>query len=238
VQRVFIGYDRRELESYVVSRLSVIRNTESYVEVRPLVLERLREMGLYDRPTTVRGHQLWDDISVAPMATEFAISRFLVPTLSNYEGWSLFMDGDIMIRSDLTEVFSQYADPEKAVICVKHNFDPDAETKMDNQQQTRYARKNWSSFMLFNCAHPANRALDVELVNSVPGRDLHGFCWLEDDEIGELPTEWNYLVGHSDPTIDAKAVHFTDGPPCFDGYEDVEYADEYNEMLLNWVLGR
>jgi len=102
---------------------------------------------------------------------------------------------------------------------------------MDGMVQTSYSRKNWSSVMLFNCSHPSNKNLTVDLVNTVPGRDLHRFCWLKDNEIGELPLEWNYLVGYSKLNGSKPAlVHFTHGLPDLAGYEDQEYADEWRAM--------
>jgi hypothetical protein len=103
---------------------------------------------------------------------------------------------------------------------------------MDAQAQVRYARKNWSSVMLFNLDHPANWTLTVELINKVPGRDLHRFCWLDDKYIGELDVKWNWLVGHSDPTINPSIVHFTEGGPWFADYCDVPYAEEWRNNLL------
>ena len=167
------------------------------------------------------------------MATEFACSRFLVPRLAG-SGWALFMDCDMLVRTDLFKLF-QIADPNKAVMVVKHNHQPVETTKMDGQAQTKYPRKNWSSVMLFNCDHPANKKLTSELVNSVPGRDLHRFCWLKDDEIGELDPKWNWLVGHSDPAIDPAIVHFTDGIPTMPGYEDCAFADEWRVELERWA---
>jgi lipopolysaccharide biosynthesis glycosyltransferase len=167
------------------------------------------------------------------MATEFACSRFLVPRLAQ-SGWALFMDCDMLVRTDLLKLFNQ-ADPDKAVMVVKHNHQPPEGIKMDGQAQTRYARKNWSSVILWNVEHPANAALTMELVNTVPGRDLHRFCWLEDDLIGELHPKWNWLVGHSDPEVDPAIVHFTDGIPTMHGYEDCEYADEWRAELERWA---
>lgn len=197
------------------------------------MLSSLRERGLYTRPTSRKDGRLWDEISEAPMATEFACSRFLVPHLAG-SGWALFMDCDMLVRSNLDRLF-RLCDPSKAVMVVKHNHQPAEGVKMDGQAQTRYARKNWSSVMMFNCDHPANRKLTVDLVNSVPGRDLHRFCWLEDDQIGELSTEWNWLVGHSDPSIDPTIVHFTDGIPTMPGYENCAYADEWRDELERWA---
>jgi hypothetical protein len=100
------------------------------------------------------------------------------------------------------------------------------------QAQTRYARKNWSSVILSSTSTtPANRALTTDLVNSVPGRDLHRFCWLDDAQIGALEPKWNWLVGHSDPAIDPAIVHFTDGVPSMPGYENCAFADEWRGHL-------
>jgi hypothetical protein len=127
-------------------------------------------------------------------------------------------------------------DPAKAVMVVKHNHQPiDGSTKMDGQIQTSYPRKNWSSVCAFNCDHPANRALTFDMVNTAQGRDLHRFTWLQDNEIGELPAQWNWLVGHSDPAVDPSLVHFTDGIPTMPGYENCAFADEWRRELRRWV---
>jgi len=99
--------------------------------------------------------------------------------------------------------------------------------KMDGQAQTKYARKNWSSMMLFNCDHPANKALTHELVNSVPGRDLHRFCWLTDDLIGALPPRCNVPIGE-EVNVDPAIAHFTLGTPDLPGYAHAPYADEWH----------
>lgn len=233
-QSIWIGYDPREIDAFVVARSSIRRHMVAPIAPKGVVLADLRAKGLYDRPTSRKDGRLWDDISEAPMATEFACSRFLVPHLAG-SGWALFMDCDMLVRRDLAQLF-RIADPTKAVMVVKHNHQPTETVKMDGQAQLRYARKNWSSVMLFNCDHPANKSLSVEVVNKVPGRDLHRFFWLDDDLIGELSVEWNWLVGHSDPSVDPAIVHFTDGTPAMPGYEACAYADEWNAELLRWAI--
>ena len=109
--------------------------------------------------------------------------------------------------------------------------DARADHVLDGQAQTQYERKNWSSVMVFNVDHPANAQLTPAMVNALPGRDLHRFCWLEDDQIGELAPEWNFLVGHTDPSVEPKIVHFTEGGPWMSGYENVAYADEWRRQL-------
>lgn len=231
---IWIGFEPRESDAYAVARRSMRMFFPSPYIIRGVVLEHLRRIGLYWRPTSRRDGKLWDDISEAPMATEFAISRFLVPALAA-GGWALFTDCDVMARKPLHPLF-KLIDQSKAVMVVKHNHHvKEGSVKMDGQIQTNYTRKNWSSVCLFNCDHPSNRKLTVDMVNQLPGRDLHRFCWLKDEEIGELGPEWNWLVGHSPEEVDPSIVHFTDGTPSMPGYEDVPFADEWRNHLMGWA---
>lgn len=225
-RQIFIGWDPREIDAYQVAHYSIVKNSDPRPRISPLRLDDLRARHLYWRDHRRDGEGvLWDNISDAPMSTEFAISRFLTPHLA-IEGWALFMDCDVMIRTDINRLFD-LADPQFAIQVVQHDYRPAEKTKMDGQPQLRYPRKNWSSVMLFNCDHPANKALTVGLVNEATGRDLHRFCWLEDDQIGELPGSWNHLVGVDSPNPDADLVHFTLGVPSMAGYGACEFAEEW-----------
>lgn len=235
---IWIGFDPREAAAFAVARESIRRRLSLPVPIYGLVLPDLRGRGLYTRPTETRtnsdGHrQMWDVISDAPMATEFAVSRFLVPHLAG-TGMALFMDCDMLVRANLMELFRQI-NPAHAVTCVKHDHRPAEGLKMDGQVQTSYGRKNWSSVMVFNCDHPANKELTVDLVNTARGRDLHQFCWLNDENIGEIGPEWNWLAGHSSPDINPKIVHHTEGSPCMPGYEQAPFADEWRAELARWA---
>lgn len=236
---IYIGFDPRPSEAvaYAVARASIRRHLSQPIRIVGLVLDDLRKRGLYWRKHrkihTETGWQLWDEVSDAPMATEFANSRFLVPRLAK-TGWALFLDADMLARADLRLLFD-LGDESKAVQVVQHDYQPRGGRKMDGQMQTRYPRKNWSSLMLFNCDHPANRRLTIEGVNETPGRDLHRFCWLQDDEIGSLPTEWNWLAGHSSRKIEPALVHYTEGVPPLPGYENAPYADEWRGELASWA---
>lgn len=231
---IWVGFDPREADGFAVTRDSIRRHLTRPIPVNGLVLSDMREKGLFWREQTRKDGVLWDVISDAPCATEFSISRFLTPILAE-TGWAAFLDSDMMARANFARLFDAL-DNSKALYCVHHNYQPTETVKMDGQVQTQYSRKNWSSVMIFNCDHPANNALTVDLVNTVPGRDLHRFCWIEDDDlIGDLGPEWNWLVGHSDPAIDPKNVHFTTGLPSMQGYEDVPYSDEWWEALHRWA---
>lgn len=223
--RVFLGWDSSQMIAWNVAALSLQRQASARCDVRRIAMPELRSAGLYTRPTGHTEHGYWDDISGAPMSTGHAIARFLVPTLCNYEGWALFTDGDVLFRADIAGLFNG-ADPSKAVHVVQHTHAPTEAAKMSGEVQTAYARKNWSSVILWNCGHPANRALTVDLVNSRPGRDLHRFCWLDDALIGALPPQWNVLVGEED-TTDTAIAHFTLGCPDLKGYEHQPFADEW-----------
>lgn len=237
---VWIGWDAREAAAFAVARYSIQRRLSArVVPIRGVILSQLRAEGFYTRPTSRRGSLLWDDISDAPMSTEFACSRFLVPELVRQKPhgggprWALFMDCDMLVRTDIHRLFDECC-ADKAVMVVKHDHKPKNTTKMDGQVQTQYARKNWSSVMAFNVDHPANDNLTPELVNKIPGRDLHAFCWLKDEHIGEFGPEWNYLVGHTRKKVEPKIVHFTDGIPLMPGYENCDYADEWRRELEHW----
>lgn len=220
--RVWVGYDPREDGAYRVCEASIRKHASQPVDVVPLKLGDLESAGLYTRQTAVRdGGQLWDVISGAPMSTEFSLSRFLVPYLAGYRGWAVFVDCDFVFRRDIAELF-QWAREEYAVMVVKHCHVPAEAIKMDGRQQTAYWRKNHSSLMLLNCSHWATKQLTPDRVNTWTGRALHGFAWLQDGMIGDLPGEWNYLI-----LKNPAAVHFTEGVPDMPGYEDIPFADEY-----------
>jgi lipopolysaccharide biosynthesis glycosyltransferase len=233
---VFIGWDPREDEAYKVCKHSIVRKTaDPRIEIHTLRLNTLIEQGLYTRKFTVSDSgQKIDLLDGKPFSTEFSFSRFFVPKLMNYKGWALFVDCDFLFLNSLKDL-DQYLDEKYAVICVHHNYNPSETVKMDGVKQEKYFRKNWSSFVLWNCSHPANKALTAELVNSSTGSFLHRFGWLEDSMIGEVSEEWNWLEGHSSKEIKPKAIHYTRGGPWFDHYKDVAYADLWlkEQALLN-----
>jgi lipopolysaccharide biosynthesis glycosyltransferase len=230
---VFIGFEPREQDAFAIAVTSLQRHATEPVEIMAVDLSVLQQRGLYQRPLERRDGRLFDVISDAPMSTEFAISRFFVPLLATEycdKPWDLavFMDCDVMLRADIGELFA-LADPAKALQCVQHKQEGGAAIKMDGQTQTFYARKNWSSVMMFNLRHPAHRTLTTLKLNTWTGRALHGFNWLSDEFIGALPAGWNHLVGVDQPDPEAKLVHYTLGIPRMDGYRTCEFSGEWWE---------
>ena len=224
--KVFIGYDSREIRAFYVCRHSLVRHASDIVEANPLKHATLRKAGYFNRAWDERKGVMYDRLDGKPFSTEFAFTRFLVPVLNHYQGWALFMDCDMLIRGDIKEVFD-LRDPTKAVMCVKHVHKPKEVEKMDGVPQEAYRRKNWSSFVLWNCGHAANKCVTPDMVNTQPGSYLHAFEWLEDDLIGSLPVKWNWLEGYSSERIKPKNVHYTRGGPWFPDYRDVAYAEDW-----------
>ncbi len=212
----FIGYDSKEDIAYRVCKQSLLKKSSIKVNVLALKLHELVVRNFYKR-------------NIDPLAsTEFTYSRFLVPILMNFKGWAVFCDCDFLFLEDVAKLFEELSN-DKAIYCVQHDYKPKEKHKMDGQQQTIYPRKNWSSFIVFNCNHPSNKKLNIEGVNREPGSYLHQFKWLRDDEIGSLDERWNWLEGWTSNSNRSLpyAVHYTRGGPWFDEWQDVEFAEEW-----------
>lgn len=215
--RVYIGHEDREQRSFDVAMGTA--RAHGFAPL-PLYEHALRTSGLLTRPLDRRG-QMWDLVSNAPQATSFAVARFFTPLLA-HTGWALFTDCDMVFLRDAQELM-QLADSRYAVQVVKHDVGNVGGKKMDGQAQTAYPRKLWSAVTLWNVDHPANRRLNITTLNSWPGRDLHAFGWLHDDEIGELPMDWNWLVGMQPKPANPAIAHYTLGTPEL--LPDCEHAD-------------
>lgn len=208
---VFIGFDPRETVAFHVLSHSIHARASQPVSIAPLILTELQGVMTRER------HPL--------QSTDFSFSRFLTPHLSDYSGWSVFMDCDMLMLDDIARLYA-LRDERYAVMVVKHDHVPKETRKFLDQPQTPYQKKNWSSVILFNNARC--QALTPEYVNAASGLELHQFKWLANDElIGGLPERWNHLVGYDPPCREVSLVHFTLGGPYFDEYRDCEYAEEW-----------
>lgn len=211
--RVFIGYDRREAVAFSVLSHSIHARATEPVSITPLMLSQLGSILKRKR------HPL--------QSTDFSFSRFLVPCLSGFSGWSIFMDCDMLMLEDIARLWA-LRDERYAVMVVKHDHVPREAVKFLGEPQSKYEKKNWSSVMLFNNAKC--QALTPEYVNTASGLELHQFKWVASEElIGAVPNRWNHLVGYDTPRSDAALVHFTLGGPYFEEYKDCEYADRWRD---------
>lgn len=211
--KVFIGWDSREDIAYQVCKKSILMYNNS-ISVYPIKQKLLRELGIYTR----------EEDSLA--STEFTITRFLVPYLSDYSGISVFMDCDMLLQVDINIVLKEI-DWKNSVSCVQHkSYIPKSKIKMDGKPQHAYPRKNWSSFMVFNCSHPDLRSnLNLDSINKATPQYLHRMEWTSC--IGELSRSWNYLVGYYDDIEHPNVLHYTDGGPWFDTYSNCEFSKNW-----------
>ena len=211
MNRVFVGFDPNETVAFHVLNHSIQARASAPVAVIPIMLSQLQDVFKRERNPL--------------QSTEFSFSRFLVPYMSDYEGWSVFMDCDMLVLDDICKLF-ELKDDRYAVQVIKHDHRPQEDVKFLGAAQTKYEKKNWSSVILFNNAKC--KALTPDYVNTATGLELHQFKWLDsDDQIGSLPGGWNHLVGY-DPLLPVEQIqnlHYTEGGPYFDDYIDTDYAD-------------
>jgi len=213
LDKIFVGYDKTQKDAYNVA----VKTIQNHSDIEIVKLD-LKGLPLYNRPL----HE---------GSTEFSFSRFWVPNLCEYKGYAAFVDCDILVLDDVNKMM-QYVEPHNAVTCVQHNYTPKSDVKMDSRKNVSYPRKNWSSVMVFNCAHPLiKHNLTPDKLNNVSGLYLHRMLWAESNSplaIGSLPLEWNTLSGYYD--IDnPKIIHYTDGGPWYNEYKNCQYA----ELWLN-----
>lgn len=212
---IFIGFDPREAVVYHVCSNSIIRHSSDMLSISPLALGNLTS---YSE-------------SHLDGSNQFIYTRFLIPHLMNYHGWALFIDGDMVARDDIAKLWA-LRDESKAVMCVQHDYKTKTQTKYLGSVNQDYPRKNWSSVVLWNCGHRANRVVTPDFVAKGTGAQLHRFTWLDDSLVGALPVEWNWLPDEFGANPAAKLLHWTLGAPCFHEYADVPMANEWHREKL------
>jgi lipopolysaccharide biosynthesis glycosyltransferase len=212
---VFIGYDPREAIAYHVCANSIIRNSSRPVSIIPVALNLFKDYS--ETHTDGSNH--------------FIYTRFLVPYLMSWTGSAIFIDGDMIVRGDIAELWD-LRDISKDVMVVKHDYKTKMKTKYLGSKNEDYPRKNWSSVIVWNCNSFPNRKLTPEFVQSQPGSFLHRFSWLDDERIGELPIEWNWLPDEFGPNPDAKLLHYTLGTPSFHEFANTPQAEEWHRERI------
>ena len=212
---IFIGYDPREAIAFHVCANSIIRHATRPVSIIPVALNLFKDY----QETHTDG------------SNHFIYTRFLVPHLMEYTGWAIFIDGDMIVRDDITKLWD-LRNPYNDVLVVKHDYQTKMTEKYLGAKNENYPRKNWSSVILWNCNSFPNRKLTPEFVQKATGAELHRFTWLEDSRIGELPKEWNWLPDEYGPNLDAKLLHYTLGTPCFHDFADTPQSAEWHRERI------
>lgn len=241
--KVFVGYDPIDDKAFKVCEHSLRKHASIPVDIIPVWDRPLRQREIYWREYEVRSSavsangQMYDRLDTKPFSTAFSFARFAVPIMADYtDDLVLFCDPDMLWRGDIADLLDDtYVG--KSLWCVQHDHDPtEDELKMYGCIQTRYFRKNWSSFMLMR---PSKcRTMNTYKLNHWTGGDLHALKWLKDEDIGALDEKWNWLEGWS-ISENPKVIHYTRGTPDMDGHEDVPFAREwwgaYKEALAGEV---
>jgi hypothetical protein len=209
---IFVGYDPREAIAFHTCVNSIIRYASQPVAIVPVALNLFQD---YEETHT-------------DGSNHFIYTRFLVPHLMSYTGWAIFIDGDMILRDDIVKLWNYRNQEHADVFVVKHDYKTKMTEKYLGSKNEDYPRKNWSSVILWNCSSWPNRKLTPEFVQNSTGAYLHRFSWLDDDRIGELPKEWNWLPDEYGPNPDAKLLHYTLGTPCFHEFADTPQGNEWH----------
>jgi len=205
---IVVGFDQREAIAYHTFTQSIIEKSSVPIFFTPLAVN------------TLKGYrETHKDCS-----NDFIYSRFLTPYLNNFHGWAIFADGDMICQSDIKELWD-LRDESKALQVVKHDYVTKVSRKYLGNINENYPRKNWSSLILWNCGHPKHKILTPDFIASQTGQFLHRFSWLDNDDIGDLPKEWNWLAIEYPINNSAKIIHYTLGTPCFKDYKNTDMAD-------------
>ena len=217
---IVVGFDQRESVAYHTFTQSVIEKSSLPIVLIPLAIN------------TLKGYKE----THLDKSNDFIYSRFLTPYLNDFKGWAIFADGDMICQADIKELWD-LKDESKALLVVKHDYQTKAHQKYLCKINENYPRKNWSSVILWNCAHPKHQILTPEFIANQTGKYLHRFSWLDDIDIGELPPEWNWLAIEYPENKKAKIIHYTLGTPCFKDYQDTEMSDIWHQTQQRIIQG-
>jgi hypothetical protein len=190
--RVFVGTDRSQALAVPVLEYSIKRHTTATVEVIPML----------DLPVPSPA-----DPRNSPR-TGFSFSRFCIPKLAGYKGRAIYMDADMLVFSDIRELWDIPFDGAKIVIQKEVKFEEQSTAKVGAPKK----RKKQCAVMLLDCDR-----LDWDIEKIVSNMDrgeydyeqlMYDLCILPEEEVKYgVPFEWNSLE-HWDPTT--RLIHYTD----------------------------
>jgi hypothetical protein len=206
---LFCGFDQREAPGYHVFCASVLHRASIPVSFTPL-----------------------HSGGMAQGSNAFTMSRFMVPWLKDYKGRAVFADASDMVCLEDVRKLQDIVDAmpsDKSVLVVPHSYKTKNRVKYVGtpmeSPNTDYPRKNWASFMVINCEHPAWRDARPENLIAVHMGHFLELSHLPDESIGRLDNRWNVLVDEDQEIHRAAILHWTAGIPAFDYYKDAPCAE-------------
>lgn len=191
--RVFVGSDRSQMIGVKALEHSIKRFTRHPVEVTPMI----------DLPVRPPRDPKQDQ------RTGFSFSRFCIPKLCGYQGKAIYMDADMLVFRDISELWNLPFDGAK--VLVQEPLSP-ARENTEGKRGAPDKRIKQSSVMLLDCAR-----LDWDIEKIIQGLDegrydygklLYELCILPEAEIGlKIPFRWNSLEHFDSQTAN---IHYTD----------------------------
>ena len=163
---IYIGYDSNHGDLHEVNKKSILKNIQTsngYLMKECSWEPEIKYLDISKLPDYNREY--------ANQSTEFTYSRFLIPYLENYEGFSIFIDNDFIWRKNILPLF-YYLNMDDAIACIKYPQIKHDETKFDGQVNIDYPCKLWSSLMVFNNGHEDCKKLTPEVVNTWTGKTI------------------------------------------------------------------
>ena len=226
---IYIGYDSNHGDLHEVNKKSILKNLKTsngYLMKECSWEPEIKYLDISKLPDYNREY--------ANQSTEFTYSRFLIPYLENYEGFSIFIDNDFIWRKNILPLF-YYLNMDDAIACIKYPQIKHDETKFDGQVNIDYPCKLWSSLMVFNNGHEDCKKLTPEVVNTWTGAQLHQFEWT--DKISKIPEHYIFTEGYDNPETkwDCSGYHYTRGGPWIDNMDtsNIKRLSHYEKIKLD-----
>ncbi len=191
--RVFVGVDRSQLLAVKVLEYSIRRHTKHPVEVFPML----------DLPLPVI-----TDVKNTPR-TGFSYARFMIPDLAGRTGRAIYMDADMLVFKDISEIWNLPFNG--STIIIQKDLTP--AQSAPNKPGAPKQRIRQCAVMMIDCEAASNwdikNIIDDLNSNKYSYADLmFELCLVPDQKISQtLPFEWNSIEHFDNHTAN---IHYTD----------------------------
>lgn len=182
--RLFVGCapNGEDAESQMVLEYTARRNSSLPIDIV--------WMRLSDDPKS-----FWSGWNTSEWSTPFSGFRWAIPEYCNHSGEAIYMDSDMIILSDLAELWRNkwnIGDQPKAVVQAKGGW--------------RFCVAKW------DCRRAFDHILPVERLKKIPGSHSRTFSYFANNPelVQVFDRQWNNFDGENDSLSDVKILHYTD----------------------------